>query len=140
MPKPTHDADTAGLLAVNAYLAALPSAQRAALQRLRRTIRTVLPQATECISYQMPAFRHEGRVVVWMAAWKNHCAFYPGGGVAAFQDRLGAYQVAKGTIRFRTDQTLPTALVRAMVRERLARLGPPRTRRPSRPAAKSRSA
>jgi uncharacterized protein YdhG (YjbR/CyaY superfamily) len=76
---------------IDDYLAAVSDDQRAALQRLRRTIRAIVPRAQECISYQLPAFRLDGKVLVWFGAAAKHCAFYPGGVVPEFQRELREY-------------------------------------------------
>jgi uncharacterized protein YdhG (YjbR/CyaY superfamily) len=95
--------------------------QRAALEKLRKTIRAVAPQAEECISYRIPAFRQNG-MLVGFGATPNHCAFYPmsSSTVAAHQDELKDYDTSKGTIRFQADQPLPVALVRKLVKARIA--------------------
>ena len=99
--------------------------QRAALEKLRRTIRTVAPKAEECISYGLAAFRLNGRPLVGFAAWANHCAFYPmsSATVKAFQDQLKGFETSKGTIRFSTDKPLPAAMVKKMVKARIAASG-----------------
>ena len=76
MRSKTHTAAPAN---IDDYLARVTDDKRAALEQLRQTILEVIPMAEECISYQMPAFRHDGRVLVYFAAAANHCAFYPGG-------------------------------------------------------------
>ena len=108
--------------AVNAYLAKLPADKRASLQRLRKTIHSVLPRAEETISYGVPAVRVDGRVVVWFAAAAKHCSFFPGGAVQDFKDKLKRFSISKGTIRFTPDQALPVTLVRKLIRARLARM------------------
>jgi uncharacterized protein YdhG (YjbR/CyaY superfamily) len=108
---------------VDEYLAALPSDQRTALEKLRRTIRRVIPKGEECISYQMPAFRLDGKVLVWFGAGANHCAFYPGGVVDAHKAVLTAYQTSKGTIRFSPDHPLSASLVGTLIKARIAALG-----------------
>jgi uncharacterized protein YdhG (YjbR/CyaY superfamily) len=108
---------------IDDYLAAVSDDQRAALQRLRRTIRAIVPRAQECISYQLPAFRLDGKVLVWFGAAAKHCAFYPGGVVPEFQRELREYDTSKGTIRFQPDDPLPAALVRKVVKARIARVG-----------------
>ena len=105
---------------IDEYLAGVSEEKRAALQQLRKTILSVIPRAEECISYQMPAFRHEGRVLVFFAAAANHCAFYPGGMVSEFKDDLEGYETSKGTIRFQPDRPLPASLVRRIVKARVA--------------------
>ena len=82
----------------------------------------MLPRAEETISYGIPAIRADGRVVVWFAAASKHCSFFPGGAVQDFKDELARYSISKGTIRFTPDQTLPAALVRKLIRARLAHI------------------
>lgn len=105
---------------IDEYLAGVSDEKRAALQQLRKTILGVIPKAEECISYQMPAFRHEGRVLVYFAAAANHCAFYPGGMVNEFKDDLEGYETSKGTIRFQPERPIPASLVRRIVKARVA--------------------
>lgn len=104
------------------YLAALPREQRLALQRLRRMIRAVAPRAEECLSYGLPGFRLDGKLLCCMGAWKGHCAFYPGSGtaVAAHTKELEEYSTSKGVIRFLPDEPLPATLVRKILRYRIA--------------------
>jgi uncharacterized protein YdhG (YjbR/CyaY superfamily) len=115
-PKPRIKART-----IDEYLAGLSDDKRAALQRLRRAIRAAAPKAEECISYQLPAFRLNG-VLVAFGATSNHCAFYPmsSSTVAAYKDELKDYHTSKGTIRFQPDKPLPIALVRKLVKARIA--------------------
>jgi len=115
-PKPRMKAKT-----IDEYLAALSDDQRAALEKLRKTIRAAAPEAEECISYGLPAFRLNG-VLVGFGATANHCAFYPmsGSTVAAYKDELKDYKTSKGTIRFAPDKPLPVSLVRKLVRARIA--------------------
>jgi len=103
------------------YLAALPASQRAALERLRRTIRAAAPTAEECFSYQMPAFRLDGKVLVLYAGMARHCSFFPGSGTAveAHSASLEGYKTSKGTIRFDAEKPLPAKLVRDIVRYRI---------------------
>jgi uncharacterized protein YdhG (YjbR/CyaY superfamily) len=108
---------------IDDYLAGVRDDKRAALERLRRTIRAIVPRAEECISYQLPAFRLDGKVLVWFGAGTKHCAFYPGGLVSEFQRELKDYDTSKGTIRFQPDDPLPVALVRKLVKARIARIG-----------------
>lgn len=111
---------TAKPTTIDGYLAALSSDKRAALERVRRIIRATAPGAEECISYQIPAFRLDGKGLVWFGAAANHCALY--GLVGAEKDGLEDYDTSgKGTIRFRTDNPLPAALVRKLVKARIAR-------------------
>jgi uncharacterized protein YdhG (YjbR/CyaY superfamily) len=105
---------------VDSYLAALPADKRAALEKLRTAILASAPGAEECISYQIPAFRLDGKMLVWFGAAANHCAFYPGAVVEAHEDELKDYKTSKGTIRFSPDRPLPSALVRKLVKARIA--------------------
>ncbi len=119
---------------IDEYLAAVPSEKRAALQKLRKTILAAAPGAEECIWYQLPAFRLDGRVLVCIGAAANHCALYPcsGAWVEAHADELADYETSKGTIRFQPDSPLPVALVRKLVKARIAQnreKGAPRKRR-----------
>jgi len=106
---------------IDEYLAALSDDQRAALGKLRRSIRAAAPAAEECISYQLPAFRLGGKLLVAFGAWANHCAFYPGAVVEALKNELGDYDTSKGTIRFLPDHPLPATLVRKLVKARMAK-------------------
>ncbi len=117
---------------VAGYLAALPADQRAALQRLRTLIHAAAPGAEECISYGVPAFRLDGKVLVWYAAASRHCSFFPGALVQDLASELEGFSTSKGTVRFQPDHPLPAALVRKLVRARAARIFPGPTRRKSR--------
>ena len=105
---------------IDQYLAALSDDKRAALQRLRKTIKAAAPKAEECISYQLPAFRQDG-MLVGFGATANHCAFYlmSGSMVEAHKEELEKYDTSKGTIRFPADKPLPVALVRKLVKARI---------------------
>ena len=107
---------------IDEYLAPLSQDKRAVLERLRKTIRSAAPKAEECISYGLPAFRLNGRLLVAIGAAANHCAFYPmsSSTVAAHKDELKDYHTSKGTIRFQVDKPLPGTLVRKLVRARIA--------------------
>jgi uncharacterized protein YdhG (YjbR/CyaY superfamily) len=106
---------------VSGYLASLSTKNRAALNDLRKKIRVAAPGAEECISYQIPAFRFEGRMLVWYGAWENHCALYPGTSITPFKKELGRFDTSsKGTIRFQADDPLPATLVRRLVKARIA--------------------
>ena len=107
---------------IDDYLAVLSDDKRAALEKLRKTIRTAAPKAEECISYGLAAFRLDGRPLVAFGATANHCAFFPmsSSTVAAHKDELKDYDTSKGTIRFQADKPLPVALVRKLVKARIA--------------------
>ncbi len=114
------DSTKAGSLAVDAYIASFPAEVQAVLETLRATIRAAAPEATEKISYQMPAFALHGNLVYY-AAWKEHIGFYPtGSGMAAFRDALSVYECTKGAVKFPLDQPLPLDLIDRIVRQRVA--------------------
>ncbi len=105
---------------IDEYLASLDDDKRIALEKLRKIIKGVAPKAEECISYQMPAFRHDGRMLVWFGAGANHCAFYPGGIVEQYKGKLKEYKTSKGTIQFQPDKPIPTTLVQKIVKAKIA--------------------
>src|SRR5262245_56669737 len=95
------------------YIAAQPVAARAALKRVRGILRKAIPKSEEVISYGIPAYKLNGRVVIFFAGWKQHYAIYPAtGGVAeAFKDDLASYEISKGTIRFPLSEPVPAKLI-----------------------------
>jgi uncharacterized protein YdhG (YjbR/CyaY superfamily) len=106
---------------IDRYLEALSADKRAALQKLRKDIRAAAPGAEECISYQMPAFRLDGRMLVWFGAASKHCAFFPGStAIERHAKDLARYDTSKGTVRFPPGEPLPATLVRKLVRTRIA--------------------
>lgn len=106
---------------IDEYLALVSDEKRAALQRLRETIRSAAPKAEECISYQMPAFRHNGKVILWFGAAAKHCSFYPGAfPIEEHREALEGYETSKGTIRFSPANPLPKTLIRKLVKSRVA--------------------
>ena len=107
---------------IDDYLAVVSDVKRAALERLRKTIRAAAPGAEECISYQIPSFRLDGKYLVGFGAAANHCAFYPGTVLNAYKADLKEYDTSKGTIRFQADKPLPATLVRKLVKDRIARI------------------
>ena len=109
---------------VDQYLAGVSGDKRAALQRLRKTILAVVPDAEECISYGMPGYRYKGKMLVWFGAAARHCSFFPGGVVNECQDALAGYATSKGTVRFAPDRPLPAAIVRRLIKARMARIAP----------------
>jgi uncharacterized protein YdhG (YjbR/CyaY superfamily) len=115
---PKTDAPTT----IDEYLASVSEDKRAALQALRQIIRAAAPEAEECISYQMPAFRLNGMLVGFAAA-KHHCALYAwnGSAVGMFADELAGYETSKGAIRFTPEKPLPETLVRHLVEMKVAR-------------------
>ncbi len=106
---------------VDAYLAGVLEPARSTLNKMRAAIRSAVPsEATEVISYQMPAFRHNG-VLVWFAAFSDHCSLFPTAAVIEkFKNELKPFSTSKGTIHFSTDKRLPTALIKKLVKARVA--------------------
>ena len=107
---------------VAAYFRSLPAEQRSPLQKLRETIAAAAPEADEGITYSMPGFLLDGRGLVSYAAFNDHYSFFPMGSEAieVHREELGSRVTGKGTIRFEYDEPLPTALVKKVVRTRLA--------------------
>jgi len=108
---------------IDAYLAAVHEPARATLQKVRAAIRSALPPtATETISYKMPAFRH-GEIIIWFAAFTGHCSVFPTARIIdQFKSDLKPFTISKGTIQFPTDKPLPAALIKKMVKARLAQV------------------
>jgi len=107
---------------VEEYLSGVPEPARSALSKVRAAIRSAVPPGTtEVISYGMPAFKHN-EVLVWYAAFSNHCSLFPTGAVIeAFKKELKGFSTSKGTIQFSTDKPLPIVLVKKLVKARVAR-------------------
>ena len=105
------------------YLKTVSDDKRAALEKLRKSIKAAAPEAEECISYQLPAFRLNGKLLVAYGAAASHCAFYSGCVLKALKDERKDYDTGKGTLRFRADEPLPPALVRKLVKLGIAKEG-----------------
>jgi uncharacterized protein YdhG (YjbR/CyaY superfamily) len=108
---------------VDEYLADVPEPARRTLRKVRAAIRSAVPaEATECISYGMPAFKHKG-MLVWFAAFSDHCSLFPTASVIeSFKKELKGFSTSKGTIQFPTDKPLPVALVKKLVKARIAQI------------------
>lgn len=105
---------------IDQYIAAFPPAVKRILRAMRKVIQQAAPEATERISYRMPTFHLNGNLVHF-AAFKNHIGFFPTpSGVAAFEDELGDYVHAKGSIQFPLDEPIPYDLVRRITEYRVA--------------------
>jgi uncharacterized protein YdhG (YjbR/CyaY superfamily) len=120
----------AGPTSVDDYLAAVPERQRAALEKLRKTIKASAPDATEAISYQMPAFKLDGRFLVSYAAFKNHCSLFPGSAVPEeLQDELRPFVGGKGTLQFTPEKPIPAPLIKKIVKTRIREIEAAASRR-----------
>ncbi|HEX6881086.1 MAG TPA: DUF1801 domain-containing protein [Terriglobales bacterium] len=106
---------------IDEYVASVPKDTRPAFDRLRATVKSAVPKdATETISYGIPAFKGK-KVLVWYAAFAKHCSLFPSAAVIAqFKDELEGYTISKGTVQFPLDKPLPTALIKKMVKARVA--------------------
>ena len=107
---------------VDDYLAALPDDQRVALQRLRDTILSIVPDALEVMSYGMPGYRVDGEVVAGYAAFRHHLSYFPHSGsvLAELSDEVAGYQQTKSSLHFSPAKPLPKSLVRKLIRARRA--------------------
>ena len=133
MPKTSEPANTRAAKAakkmpapktVDGYVAAAPKEQRAALEKLRKTIKAAAPKATEGLSYGIVGFKQDGKNVAYFGSWKTHIALYGFGGsvIAAHAAELGPYVQSKGTIQFPADEPIPYGLVTTLVKARIAEL------------------
>ena len=105
---------------IDEYLSRGPAKSREALEKLRRTIKSIAPEAVETISYEIPTFKLDGRMLVSFAAFAKHCSFFPGAGpVEVHKSDLKSFPTSKGTIRFTPDRPLSPALVKKLVKTRI---------------------
>lgn len=110
---------------VDEYLAGVPEAARLTLEKVRQRLRSALPpDATEGLSYSMPAFKQGGKAFVAYAAFKNHCSLFPMSGAvfAKLADEVKPYKTSTGTLQFPIGKPLPAALIKKIVKARLAEL------------------
>jgi uncharacterized protein YdhG (YjbR/CyaY superfamily) len=107
------------------YLAGVPEPARSRLREVRATVRSVVPaEAAECISYQMPTFKYKASPAIYFAAFAKHCSLFPASlaVIAKFKEELKGFDISKGTIRFPVDKPFPPALLKKMVKARLAEI------------------
>lgn len=119
---------------IDGYIAVQPEPVRPVLEKLRRVIGKAIPAAAEAISYGMPAFKLDGRVVVYFAAWKWHTALYPGSAqtFTAFKDEVAGYATSKGTLQFPLAEPLPVKLIEAIAKHRATEVAATNKARPVR--------
>jgi uncharacterized protein YdhG (YjbR/CyaY superfamily) len=110
---------------IDAYLAALDENKQSTLERLRRSIMEVVPEAEQGLAYGVPAFKVDGKTVAGFAAFKSHLSYLPHSGsvLAELGDDVAAYETSKGSLKFAVDQPLPKRLVKKLVTTRLRELG-----------------
>jgi uncharacterized protein YdhG (YjbR/CyaY superfamily) len=108
---------------VDEYLAGVAQPARSTLNKIRAAIRAAVPpEATEAISYGIPAFKYKG-TLMWFAAFSDHCSLFPTASVIeAFKNELEGFTTSKGTIHFPTGKPLPAALVKKLVKARVAQI------------------
>lgn len=105
---------------IDQYIAQFPDDVQSVLQSVRKTIKSVVPEATEAISYQMPTFKLNGKNLVHFAAWKSHLGFYPTpSGISAFSKQLSPYENAKGSVQFSFEKGVPLDLIKQITQYRV---------------------
>ena len=105
---------------IDEYIKTFPEDVQIILEKVRQTILKAAPGSAETISYQMPAFKLNGRVLVYFAGWKNHIGFYPTpSGTTVFEKELSQYEGAKGSVKFPLDKPIPYDLIGKIVRYRV---------------------
>ena len=101
------------------YISTFPDDVQQLLEKMRSIVLKAVPHAKEVISYNMPAFEYEGRMLLYFAGYKRHIGFYPtGSGIAAFKAELTGYEISKGTVRFPLDKPLPVKLITTIAKFR----------------------
>jgi len=121
-PKKAAPSRAGKLTTIDAYLSRVTGDKRRALDQLRALLRSLLPKAEECISYGLPAFRLDGKVVAGFAATAKGCSYYPFSGetLATLKADLAGYSMTSGALHFTPDAPLPRALVRKLLKTRIA--------------------
>jgi uncharacterized protein YdhG (YjbR/CyaY superfamily) len=107
---------------IDEYLAGVEEPQKRTLETLRKTILGIIPEAEQCISYQVPTFKVNGKGIAGFAAYKKHCSYFPMSG-SVFRklgDGVAKYKTSSGALQFPADRPLPKTLVRKLIKVRLA--------------------
>jgi len=106
---------------IDAYLTALEEPKQSTLRALRQTIMGIIPDAEQCISYRLPAFRVRGKVIAGFAAFKSHLSYLPHSGsvLPELEDEIAEYAMTKGSLHFPVDSPLPRALVKRLIDVRI---------------------
>lgn len=108
---------------IDAYIAAQPEPQRTTLEGLRRQILSVIPEAEQCMSYGMPGFRVQGKVVAGFASYKKHIGYYPHSGqvFSRMMEDLAGYEVSEkgGGVKFPIDRAVPDTLIEKLITVRM---------------------
>jgi uncharacterized protein YdhG (YjbR/CyaY superfamily) len=109
---------------IDGYLARLDEPKRTTLEKLRESILDVVPDAEQCLSYRMPAFRLHGKTVAGFAAFKDHLSYLPHSGsvLAELGDEVAGYETSKGSLKFAVDEPLPKHLVKKLITTRMREL------------------
>ena len=109
---------------IDGYLAALDEPKRSTLEELRQTILEIIPDADQCISYGMPAFKLGGKAVAGFGAFKNHLSYFPHSGsvLCELPDEVSGYAGSRGTLQFAVDTPLPKSLVEKLIAVRRSQL------------------
>lgn len=107
---------------IDEYLAKVKADRRATLEKLRRTVRAIVPKAEECISYGIPAFRLDGKVIAGFAATAKGCSYFPfsGSTLHTLAAALADYDTTKSSLHFPAGKPLPATLVRRLIKTRIA--------------------
>jgi len=123
----SNDMDKKPPATVDEYLAIVPEPARTTLEKMRKAIQSAAPEAAEAISYGMPAFKYQGRGLVAIAAFKNHCSLFPmsGAAIEKFKAELAGFHTSKGTLQFPLDKPLPGSLLKKIIRARIAEIEKP---------------
>jgi uncharacterized protein YdhG (YjbR/CyaY superfamily) len=109
---------------VDGYLAALDEPKRSTLVKLRESILEVVPNAEQCLSYRVPAYKVHGRTVAGFAAFTDHLSYLPHSGsvLAQLDDEVAGYETSKGSLKFAVDKSLPKRLVKKLITTRMREL------------------